>query len=209
MADFQPDVLISDRDMHELDGVRLCRHIREQQAGRYTYIVLLTALDQADQVLTGMEAGRTTTSPSRSSRSHSRRACWRRPGDRPTRRARPGEERACSAGPPLSAHGLRNKIGLAGDLEQLHSVWLRYERDYCVAMCDMEFSKVYKDAYRHRAGDQAARRGGRPVRQAPDGCPDRPGVRLVIVRRRKFLAGGSRSQGPRTGARARESRRST
>src|SRR5438552_17642026 len=39
----QPRVVISDWQMPELEGVDLCRRIRERRGGRYTYFILLTA----------------------------------------------------------------------------------------------------------------------------------------------------------------------
>jgi len=53
----QPRVVISDWQMPELEGVDLCRRIRERRGGRYTYFILLTARGGRDSFLAAMEAG--------------------------------------------------------------------------------------------------------------------------------------------------------
>ena len=57
---FQQDyfpVLISDWMMPEMDGLALCRKIREQPHDNYTYLVLLTSLQGKTNYLEAMEAG--------------------------------------------------------------------------------------------------------------------------------------------------------
>jgi len=53
----QPRVVISDWQMPELEGVDLCRRIRERRGGRYTYFILLTARGGRESFLTAMDAG--------------------------------------------------------------------------------------------------------------------------------------------------------
>ncbi len=50
-------LLISDWMMPELDGLGLCRKIREDNRTRYTYVILLTALGGKGSYLDGMDAG--------------------------------------------------------------------------------------------------------------------------------------------------------
>jgi phosphoserine phosphatase RsbU/P len=50
-------VVISDWVMPELDGPELCRRIREADRTRYTYVILLTSLDDRSHYRQGMEAG--------------------------------------------------------------------------------------------------------------------------------------------------------
>jgi two-component system, cell cycle response regulator len=57
---FQQDyfpVMISDWMMPEMDGLALCRKIREQPHDNYTYLVLLTSLEGKTNYLEAMEAG--------------------------------------------------------------------------------------------------------------------------------------------------------
>lgn len=53
----QPGVVISDWQMPELEGVDLCRRIREKRGARYTYFILLTARGGRDSFRAAMEAG--------------------------------------------------------------------------------------------------------------------------------------------------------
>jgi two-component system cell cycle response regulator len=52
-----PRLAILDWMMPELDGVEVCRRVREQIREPYVYILLLTAKDTADELIEGMEAG--------------------------------------------------------------------------------------------------------------------------------------------------------
>lgn len=50
-------VVISDWAMPEMDGLDLCRHIREERRDRYTYYILLTGRSGKDSFLAAMDAG--------------------------------------------------------------------------------------------------------------------------------------------------------
>lgn len=43
--------------MPEMDGVEVCRRVRQSDAERYVYIILLTARDQRESLLEGLHAG--------------------------------------------------------------------------------------------------------------------------------------------------------
>src|SRR4051795_13687193 len=55
--DAAPEVVISDWIMPGLDGDELCRRIRADEGGPYTYFVMLTSLEDKEHVLRGMQAG--------------------------------------------------------------------------------------------------------------------------------------------------------
>lgn len=55
------DVIISDRLMPGLDGLELCRRVREHPGAAYTYFVFLTALTHRSEILEGMHEGAETT----------------------------------------------------------------------------------------------------------------------------------------------------
>jgi two-component system, cell cycle response regulator len=52
-----PRLAILDWMMPGLDGVEVCRRVREKNQEPYIYILLLTAKDTADELVEGMEAG--------------------------------------------------------------------------------------------------------------------------------------------------------
>ncbi len=52
-----PELIISDWQMPEMDGLALCRKIRASSKKTYTYIILLTAKDQTTDLVKVFEAG--------------------------------------------------------------------------------------------------------------------------------------------------------
>lgn len=53
----RPHFVITDWVMPEMDGPELCRRIRTAEAGAYTYIVIVTARNQLQDMVLGMSAG--------------------------------------------------------------------------------------------------------------------------------------------------------
>jgi two-component system NtrC family sensor kinase len=53
----EPDMIISDWMMPEMDGIQLCRHIRGSKKKTYSYIILLTAKDKTTDLVEVFEAG--------------------------------------------------------------------------------------------------------------------------------------------------------
>src|SRR6516162_2447694 len=50
-------IVITDILMPEVDGLELCRRVRQHKQSKYTYIVMITALIGKKDYLEGMEAG--------------------------------------------------------------------------------------------------------------------------------------------------------
>ncbi|MGL4860719.1 MAG: response regulator, partial [Enterobacteriaceae bacterium] len=57
LAQKQFNIVITDWEMPHLDGLALCQAIRQQKWPRYLYVILLTAHDTSDDLITGLEAG--------------------------------------------------------------------------------------------------------------------------------------------------------
>jgi light-regulated signal transduction histidine kinase (bacteriophytochrome) len=52
-----PQIAILDWMMPEMDGLELCRKVRQEMPEPYTYIILLTSQQRDEDLVTGMEAG--------------------------------------------------------------------------------------------------------------------------------------------------------
>ncbi len=50
-------MVITDWNMPEIDGLSLCRKIRESEGGQYTYIIMVTTRNATNDIVTGMDAG--------------------------------------------------------------------------------------------------------------------------------------------------------
>jgi len=57
LANQPVSLVISDWEMPEMDGLRLCREIRSRQFGHYVYVILLTAREAPDDLTLGFDAG--------------------------------------------------------------------------------------------------------------------------------------------------------
>jgi DNA-binding response OmpR family regulator len=53
-----PQLAILDWMMPGMDGIELCRRIRSRDQGTYLYVLLLTAKDNKQDVIAGLESGR-------------------------------------------------------------------------------------------------------------------------------------------------------
>ncbi len=57
-ADFQPDLVLSDRDMPEMDGVELCRRIKGDPAFAGVLVILISSTQtRTDQQSDGLDSG--------------------------------------------------------------------------------------------------------------------------------------------------------
>jgi len=57
LSDDTPQIAIIDWLMPEMDGIALCQNIRKQEGTNYTYIILVTAKNMAQDIVFGFEAG--------------------------------------------------------------------------------------------------------------------------------------------------------
>jgi two-component system, cell cycle response regulator len=156
------DVIVSDWLMPGLDGLDLCRRVRESQHETYTYFMLLTSMEGKQNFMQGMQAGADDylTKPldreelqirlqvaSRVTALHHQLAEKTHELERANRALAESARRD-----PLT--GLGNRLKLRDDLGQLQR-WLdRYGRGFGVALCDVDRFKLYNDRYGHVAGDE-------------------------------------------------------
>jgi len=156
------DVIISDWMMPGVDGLELCRRVRGDGRGTYTYFIFLTALGDKEHLLMGLEAGADDylskpldrdelqvrlISASRVTELHRRLAAQNEELEKLNRRL--FEQ---SREDPLTCLG--NRLRLREDLEILQARAERYGHSYSVVLCDVDFFKSYNDRYGHIAGDE-------------------------------------------------------
>ena len=144
-----PEAVVTDLMMPGLNGLDLCRAIRAAEEDSYTYVILVTSHGSRKDVLAGMEAGADdyVTKPLDPFSLHIRLLAAHRitslHADLARYRSALTEQARTD---PLTK--LHNRLKLAEDLGTL-------DRDYSLAMVDVDNFKSYNDIYGHQAGDAA------------------------------------------------------
>lgn len=160
------DLVISDWMMPGMDGLQLCRHIREEDRENYTYFIFLTALGDRDHLLEGLEAGADgylskpldrdelqvrLVSAARVTSLHHKLATQNSQLEEMNLRLFDQARQD-----PLT--GLGNRLRLHEDLLNLRGRVDRYGHSYGAVLYDIDFFKPYNDHYGHLAGDEILRR---------------------------------------------------
>ena len=147
-------IVLTDWMMPEKDGLELCRAIRQKENPGYVFIVLLTAKDSQDDIITGLEAGADEylTKPFNRVELIARLNTGRRILEQEGALRQANEEiRILSITDPLC--GCSNRGCLNTRLPQEISRAKRYRRSLSVVMCDIDHFKKVNDTYGHQAGD--------------------------------------------------------
>ena len=147
-------IVMTDWMMPEMDGLEFCRAIRKRVNPGYVFIVLLTAKDSQDDIITGLEAGADEylTKPFNRAELFARLNTGRRflEQERALRQANE-EIRILSITDPLT--GCSNRGCLNTRLPQEIQRAGRYNRPLSIVMCDIDHFKKVNDTYGHQAGD--------------------------------------------------------
>lgn len=150
-----PRLLIVDWMMPEMDGLTLCRHIRDLNNSDPPYIILLTAKSQTADIVSGLEAGANDyiAKPFDNSELQARLRVGQRMlelqeelNDAKTKLTHQALH------DPLT--GVLNRGAIMDILEKEIAKCTRENKSFCVAMLDLDHFKQVNDTYGHLAGDE-------------------------------------------------------
>jgi two-component system cell cycle response regulator len=161
------NVVISDWMMPVMDGLELCRRLREEQReGDYTFFVFLTALGDKEHLLEGMQAGADDylAKPLDREQLQVRLIAASRVTSlhQQLTEQKAGLERLnlelFTAARQDNLTHLGNRLLLREDLATASGRVERYGHRYCALLCDVDSFKAYNDHYGHLAGDKVLKK---------------------------------------------------
>lgn len=153
-----PTLAILDWMMPEIDGVELCRKIRAKGDEPYTYIILLTARDEKEDVVLAMDAGADDyiIKPPHPSELQARIRAGRRVIELQQRLVETQEALRIQATHDTLT-GLWNRSAIQDILDRELERAKRKETPIAVAMADLDHFKKVNDSLGHLAGDTVLR----------------------------------------------------
>jgi diguanylate cyclase (GGDEF)-like protein len=160
-----PPLAILDWMMPDIDGVEVCRKIRQAAQQRYIYVILLTAKTEHKDLVEGMEAGADDylTKPFNTHELRVRLRAGRRILDLQEQLLQAQEalrEQATHDG----LTGLWNRTSILEILQQEASRSARESLPLAVLMADLDNFKKINDTYGHLAGDHVLRESAQRLR---------------------------------------------
>jgi two-component system, cell cycle response regulator len=162
----QPELLILDWVMPGIDGAELCRRIRNRKGVAYQYILLVTARDNTEDVVTGLEAGADDylTKPFDRSELRARLRVGKRILTLQDSLIRAREELRFQATHDALT-GIWNRGALLDVLQREIERASRTQGSTGVLMLDLDHFKKVNDTYGHFAGDEVLREVSRRIVQ--------------------------------------------
>lgn len=172
-----PDLVLSDYIMPGLNGRELCRKVREHNWDHYVYFVVLSTLHKRDHVIEGLRSGADAylpkpvdtealearlTAARRVTELHKAVANQRNELERLN-----GQLRDESRRDPLT--GVGNRLRLNDDMVGYLDSHRRYQHQFCLALCDIDYFKQYNDTYGHLLGDRVLRQVARVLQSGTRG----------------------------------------
>jgi len=153
-----PEIAILDWVMPVFSGPELCRRVRARRSGRYTYLILLSARDQQDDVVEGLRAGADDylTKPFDLYELEMRVRAGRRIVELQTELLRTQDalrEQAMTD----ALTGCWNRAAILGLLDREMARAGRERKSFSVLMVDLDHFKQINDQHGHAVGDAALR----------------------------------------------------
>jgi diguanylate cyclase (GGDEF)-like protein len=160
------DVLLTDWMMPGINGTELCRRLRNELSGHYIYVVLITSLEQHEQILEGMSAGADDylIKPVNPFAVQTRLVAAERVTVLHHRlvdvqiQLEQANAEVTKRSLTDALTGLGNRRRMEEDLSDTHARALREHRSYAVTLFDIDHFKLYNDHHGHLAGDDILRR---------------------------------------------------
>ncbi len=179
-------MLVTDWEMPEMDGVSLCKAVRNLQLDGYVYALLLTARDSKEHIIAGLEAGADDylIKPVHEAELIARLNAGRRILNlEHSLRVANQRNRILSITDALT--GAHNRRYLMEQLPRELERCRRYAYPLSVLMCDIDHFKQINDARGHAAGDdvlqQFAARAQKSIRTNSDWVSRYGGEEFLIV----------------------------
>jgi two-component system, cell cycle response regulator len=179
-------MLVTDWEMPEMDGVSLCKAVRNLQLDGYVYALLLTARDSKEHIIAGLEAGADDylIKPVHEAELIARLNAGRRILNLEySLRVANQRNRILSITDALT--GAHNRRYLMEQLPRELERCRRYAYPLSVLMCDIDHFKQINDARGHAAGDdvlqQFAGRVQKSIRTNSDWVSRHGGEEFLIV----------------------------
>ncbi|GAX61097.1 response regulator receiver modulated diguanylate cyclase [Candidatus Scalindua japonica] len=153
-----PNLLILDWMMPGMDGIEICRKVREQAREPYVFVMLLTSKDNRDDLIEGMEAGADDyiTKPF----NHNELRVRLKAGKRIVEL----NEELLSVRDNLEKQaihdkltGLFNRHYMVDILDKEFSRVMRYQNDLSCLLIDLDYFKEVNDTFGHNFGDLVLR----------------------------------------------------
>jgi diguanylate cyclase (GGDEF)-like protein len=147
-------LLLTDWDMPEMDGLALCKAVREMPLEGYVYMILLTARDGKAHIIEGLAAGADDylTKPPDDNELRARLNTGRRIVHlEQTLRSTVRQVQLLSITDAMT--GAYNRRHLMERLPQEIARSWRYGRQLTVVLCDVDHFKRVNDVHGHQAGD--------------------------------------------------------
>ena len=179
-------VLITDWEMPEMDGITLCKAVRNMQLDGYVYALLLTSRDSKENIIMGLEAGaddylvKPVHEPELIARLNAGRRIL---ALEHSLRVANQRNRILSITDALT--GAYNRRYLMEQLPREVERCRRYAYPLSVLMCDLDHFKQVNDVRGHAAGDdvlqQFAARAQKSIRSNSDWIARYGGEEFLIV----------------------------
>lgn len=184
-ADDPPRLLLVDWEMPKINGLALCKHIREQATTNPPYIILLTGRSQTEDIVTGLKAGANDyiPKPFENSELQARLQVGRRMLDLQNELNSAKEAMSFLANYDELTE-LMNRRAVMKAMEQDIERSKRSLQPLYICMCDIDHFKSINDTHGHLAGDtvlkEIARRFNTSLRPY-DTCGRYGGEEFLII----------------------------